>query len=299
LLLSLVAVVYSSSLAGWLRTPVGLAHPSCIHRVPSGSSINSESGRTIVTKPDGSLLQIPKCDHQPVFPQSNSSQDFAAGWQAWTTYQSSNPAGLSSFLGYFTIPNNPLEVDGQTLFMFTGLQNYNWIPGPNSPPAPSLFEIIQPVLQWGPSAGGGGNYWTLASWYVTIDAGFLISDLIPVNAGDSIYGNMTLIAPNSWYIGGTVVSSGTTVSLVATKNRLKVNQWAYCTLEVYNDGSTCGEYPTNPQLYSKLKLFEAKQVVTPTWQVNVTPDPICGEHATVESPSDVTIHFGNSVKRLT
>ena len=31
-----------------------------------------------------------------------------------------------------------------------------------------LFEndIIQPVLQWGPSCAGGGNYWSIASWYV-------------------------------------------------------------------------------------------------------------------------------------
>ena len=40
----------------------------------------------------------------------------------------------------------------RTIFLFNGIQNST--------------SIYQPVLQWGPSAAGGGNFWTVASWYV-------------------------------------------------------------------------------------------------------------------------------------
>jgi len=286
----------------WLLTPIGLAHPSCIHRVKSGAHAarkDTAVGKLQVQNPDGTTRDIPRCRYPVIYPKNNSTrtkrQSFAPGWQAWTTYQTTSPLGFTQFLGYFTIPDAPQEgSDSQTLFMFTGLQNSNWIPGPNSPPAPQDFEIIQPVLQWGYSAGGGGDYWTLASWYVTVYNGFLISDLISVNAGDTIFGNMTLLSPDTWYISGVLQSNGQATTLTADKTNLKTNPWAYCTLEVYDASGDCGEYPDNPQEYSKLQLYVGKSKVTPKWQQNVTPDPICGEHVTVESPTHVTIHFGSN-----
>jgi len=200
---------------------------------------------------------------------------------------------LQVFLGCFSVPDAPATSNDQTLFMFTGLQNENWIPGPNSPPAPDDFEIIQPVLQWGSSAGGGGPYWTLASWYVTVYNGFLISDLISVNAGDIIFGNMTLIGPSTWFISGVPQSSGLPTSLTATKKNLKVNPWAYCTLEVYGDSGDCDEYPTQPNVYTKLQVSDNKKQIVPLWKKSITPQPICGETVSVESPSQVTIHFNS------
>jgi len=301
LLILIVTLCGAIQLKGWQLTPVGLAHPSCIHRVPSGTEVNKINGEMFITKPNGAVSKIPKCDYPWVQPPSkkvnNSThvKDFAPGWKVWTTFQSKSPAGFSGFLGFFTIPDAPQNGDdGQTLFMFTGLQNENWIPGPNAPPAPQDFEIIQPVLQWGESAGGGGNYWTLASWYVTVYNGFLISDLISVNAGDTIFGNMTLVSPNTWLISGVVQSNSQATTLTAQKANLKVNPWAYCTLEVYDASGACGEYPDNPQTYSRLSLYQGNwQPVIPTWQTNVTPDPICGETVTVEDPTHVTIHFSS------
>jgi len=289
-----VAMVQANEdLSKWQRTPVGLAHPSCIHKVPSGSHVYTKDGEMFASSPDGSAEKIPRCLYPWNQAKKNVSvSDFAPGWQVWTTYQSMAAGGVTQFLGYFSIPDDPANADdGQTLFMFTGLQNSNWIPGPNSPPAPEDFEIIQPVLQWGSSAGGGGSYWTLASWYVTVYNGFLISDLINVNAGDTIFGNMTLIGPSKWYISGVVQSSNQATTLTATKKDLKVNPWAYCTLEVYDDTGDCGDYPTQPQVYTKLLISEGSKRVTPKWQVNITPDPICNEHATVESHDHVTLHF--------
>jgi len=70
--------------------------------------------------------------------------------------------------------------------MFTGLQSDNWVPVANEPSAPPTFDIIQPVLQFGGgSENGGGRYWGIASWYVTLNNGALYSDLIKVQPSKS------------------------------------------------------------------------------------------------------------------
>ena len=68
---------------------------------------------------------------------------------------------------------------------------------------------LVPALQWGPSAAGGGEYWSVASWYVggTSGASFTAS-LVPVNAGDE------LTAFSTW-CGGNGRTSITAVGLKA------------------------------------------------------------------------------------
>src|SRR2546429_6181885 len=52
--------------------------------------------------------------------------------------------------------------------------------------------IYQPVLQWGPSAAGGGSYWSVASWYVGGQDGVAFhSNLVRVNPGDVLVGVMS------------------------------------------------------------------------------------------------------------
>jgi hypothetical protein len=52
--------------------------------------------------------------------------------------------------------------------------------------------ILQPVLQWGPSAAGGGQYWAVASWYADGQGGTShYSTLVQVNPGDVLVGIMT------------------------------------------------------------------------------------------------------------
>ena len=51
-------------------------------------------------------------------------------------------------------PGPRARTHGQTIFLFNGIE-----PG-------DFSHILQPVLQWGPSAAGGGASWSVASWYV-------------------------------------------------------------------------------------------------------------------------------------
>jgi len=279
----------------WKLTPSGWAHSSCIHQVRNGAHVkkieNKGSMSFKVMNPDGSEEILQRCQY-PIGPAFSPEDQFEGGWQTWSLFE--NPTSLDSFLGYFTIPDVPKDYSQQTLFMFTGLQNFNWIPGPDAGPAPSDFEIIQPVLQYGPSAAGGGEYWTLASWYVTIDAGFIVSDLLRVTAGDTIFGNMTLIAPDTWFIYGKTLKGGVVTQITVDRPRLVSNPWAYCTLEVYDNSEDCANYPVTPQTYSKLFITSNGKPVIPQWQTNITVSPICNEHTTIESPTHVTIHFGSN-----
>lgn len=95
------------------------------------------------------------------------------GWQAYTKQNAGN---VTSFLGNFNIPAAPTSYNGQTLFFFTGMQNIDWVP-PETRPSES-FDIIQPVAQYGPSSAGGGNFWSMASWYVTLGLGTVYSKVV-------------------------------------------------------------------------------------------------------------------------
>jgi len=281
----------------WGLTPIGWGHSSCVHIVQNGAHVRrieptDGSSSYKVENPDGSSEILPRChfQFQSAFEQTES--EFEGGWQVWSTYQS--PTSFDSFLGLFTIPDTPQTYVSQTLFMFTGLQNFNWIPGPDQPTPPDQFEIIQPVLQYGPSAAGGGEFWTLASWYVTIDAGYIVSNLSQVASGDVVFGNMTLLDPDTWFIYGRTMTGGVVTQITVDRPRLVSNPWAYCTLEVYDNAGECSQYPTIPQVYSKLFLTSNKKQVIPQWTANITVSPICGEHTTIESPQQVTLHFGSA-----
>ncbi len=53
---------------------------------------------------------------------------------------------------------------------------------------------LLPALQWGPSAAGGGEYWSVASWYVGGTTGAVFhGELVPVNVGDELTGFISLV----------------------------------------------------------------------------------------------------------
>ncbi|KAH3757762.1 hypothetical protein Pelo_10439 [Pelomyxa schiedti] len=273
--------------ADWLPTPLGYAHSSCVHKVPSGSSAVRVGRKFVVTTPAGKTFETEECQYTPLMPTVA-----ADGWQIWTT-STSTSSSYETMVGMFTVPDAPVTYDRQTLFLFPGLQNLDWVPGPDSKPAPLEFEIIQPVLQYGPSSGGGGKYWALASWYVTVWAGYLVTDLITVQPKENIWGVMERIQDNKWIINGTVMSTGKTAMLTVDKTDLATNPYAYVTFEAYSGTSSCSELPTAPQVYTQLALTEGQPPVQvePSWVVHATSQPVCNEYASVESNTQVTLHF--------
>jgi hypothetical protein len=92
----------------------------------------------------------------------------------WTATQT--PGELATT---WRVPDVPASNVGQTLFYF-----------PSFEPAAGN-AIVQPVLQYGVSAAGGGSYWAIASWWVGPSGAARYSSLLPVNSGDTIRGVIT------------------------------------------------------------------------------------------------------------
>jgi len=284
----IVSVKVSEEKPHYIRTPYGLAWSSCVHSVESGSHVynDREIDQLRVKTPSGELFEFERCE-KPIIPKRGRSTPGDApddGWQVWTAYNQPSNKTFDSFLGYFNVPNSPSSWDGEILYMFTGLQDNNWVPTPATPvdTMPYPFDIIQPVLQYDGS-------WELASWYVGAD-NVVNTGFFPVSSGDSIFGNMTRLSPTDWFIGG--LTSAVNASFTVTDSTLVSQPWAYCTLEVYSIPDCNNFPPTNsPMEFTKLVLTSGGKVVTPTWVPMNNDADHCTAAAKVVSPTHVVITF--------
>jgi len=263
-----------------------------VREVPNGVHIEERDADMLLTHADGRQSTMPYCDTKngarPAFLEHVPGPlppDYD-GWEEYTSVENSD--GYDTFLGYFSVPDKP-AADPQVLYLFTGLQNINWIP--KATPLPTTpFDIIQPVLQYPASFG---NEWSVKSWWVTLNGGAMFSTELPVNSGDKIFGNMTRVGSQSYYIGSVIASSGKVTGITYTNSRLQSQPWAYNTLECYGC-QDCSTYPTQPSYFTDLQLFITKD--TPAhinWVPNQFPakDRKCHEGVDIVNDATVTIEF--------
>ena len=310
LLLAAVATATPETL--YSPTPYGQVLSHCVHEVPSGSHIKElPSGDTLVVPPNKGVkgYVIPKCDDRngtlPVLKRSvrKSVQGLPPNYDGWLQYTALNTSqvgltgGFDAFTNVMTVPDVPKDTP-QVLYFFPGLQNINWIPKVDPEPTPSNpFDIIQPVLQF---PGGFLNQgWGLKSWYVTVNAGALFSKEIKVKAGDEKLCNMTRLGETKWSVAGTLKSSGQSTTQVADNERLRLQPWAYNTLECYGC-SGCSTFPQTPIVFKENKLYQNGELITKIkgtdWQINPQPAEHleCHERTSVDpTTGDTTISFQN------
>lgn len=205
------------------------------------------------------------------------------GWLAYTAYKTTG-ATFDAFLGNFSVPTNPASYP-QVLYIFTGLQNVDWIPIVD--PRPATFDIIQPVLQY---PADSGSDWSVKSWYVTLSSGVLYTPEVPCRAGDVIYGNMTRVSGNTWFIGSTVTRNNKVAGLTVTRDRLKLQPWAYTTVECYGCND-CSYLPTNKLHFSGMSLWANNKLIVPTWAAYTSPHDVCNTVADILSPIAVDYSF--------
>jgi len=207
------------------------------------------------------------------------------GWAAYAKWLTTSD--FNFFGGYWTVPDTPSQTGLQTLFLFTGFQNSYFLAADDQKDAAVVTSIIQPVLQWGNSEAGDQKYWAIASWFVAGENA-VYSDLKgPLNSGDTIVGNMTLVtAPNKWTIETNDLTMGISSTLTAITDVEEID--AFITLEVYGI-SDCGDYPNGSDDFTNLYLEIGNKAVTATW----TPDTEvgCQEAVTIVSPTEVTVKF--------
>lgn len=229
----------------WVQVPGELIRPDCVHEIPNGATVEVGSDDQISgdVRMNGVLIaHYEDCPEAPIITRplgaSNSLENDPGtgnGWVEASNWLVSLGSGdnLDEIAGNWNVPTDP-STNGALIYLFNGME-------------PSTFKwILQPVLQYGDSPAGGGNFWGIASWLVGSKA--YHSPLEKVNAKDALRG-YTIITSVS---GGTIhwkvdAKDNTTGAFSYLNARTTGLQWTWAlagVLEVYGVTS-CSEFPAS------------------------------------------------------
>lgn len=268
-LLLLSLLLCSAHARAYASVSSKLAGSPCVTRVDDYSFDMEHVGENVVvtTHKTGEKIVVPPC--------TNHNLQHGPAWKAFAQFNATQ--GFSGLYGEWNVPNAPTGNTGQTLFWWNGVE-----PSDNS-------AVLQPVLQWGVSANGGGNYWAIASWFVSSTHGTIVSKLVQVKDGDIIIGANTMDSKGLWVINATSQNTGQSTSF--TYNPKIPYIYAYEVLEAYSI-TACTQYPSQGTVdFTKISVDVAGKSVTPKWQA-FTQQPItCNEHAEIKSDTEVVIHY--------
>ena len=251
---------------GYVRTPGGFRHKSFVHLVKPGQTITKRAGvsRLMDIKTNQLIATPGPSDPGPSFPGDGG------GWVTWATWTNTTGQAISRFATTWTVPPAPTTQSGQLIYLFNALEDQA---GDN---------ILQPVLQWGLSGAGGGNFWGVANWYVDSNNHAFCTDVVPVNVGDKVTGVVAAsIQANASFnytsefqgVPGTKLNVDGLSELVLAEE----------TLEAYTL-TQCSDYPnTAMTAMTAIDLQVMGNPAPVSWVRSVMDNPACGEHTAVVS----------------
>ncbi|KAJ7739420.1 hypothetical protein DFH07DRAFT_778696 [Mycena maculata] len=223
---------------GTALAPGGLVLTSNAHEVPVGGSVAHVGADVHVLDATGAVVKVVTPGPAPTRTK-NAKPAEATGWIAYASWLNTGSSPISSFKTTWTVPPVPATNHDQTLFLFNSIE-------PNSGDA-----ILQPVLQFGPSAAGGGSYWAVATWYLVGDSTFYTTP-VKTSAGATLDGIVTLTSSSGSsynYVSSFTNIAGT--SLTATGSAELT--WATETLEVYSVTEK-SDFPTGSTVFKDIDL---------------------------------------------
>ncbi len=294
---SVMAAQVPVDAAELVLTPGGYRHKSLVHQVEpehvldlaTGSfKMMHVSGREVA---DFGPLQI-RPAAEPLMPRNVTPHPqlapaLGSGWIAYAYWTNNTGHPVSRFATTWIVPPPPATDHGQTIFLFNGIQNSTM--------------IYQPVLQWGPSAAGGGSYWAVASWYADGQGGVAFhSNLIQVNPGDVLVGVMAQTAQNGTQFSYNCDFDGIANTSLPITNVQELT-WNIETLEAYGV-QQCSDYPNaNFTAFVNIDLQTSAGNPTISWTaVDSVTD--CGQSAQVVSNAnaggEVDIYYTQRVAGL-
>jgi hypothetical protein len=242
----------STDHSGWVQIPGELIRPDCVHEIPNGATVSVNDDDDQITADvtlNGALIaHYDACPEEAIVTRPHARTDgfartpFAStpgtgnGWveaDQWNVPLQAND-DIDYLAGSWTVPPYPAE-NGALIYLFNGVE-----------PSGGSW-ILQPVLQYGVSPAGGGDYWAVASWLVSANQAFH-SPLETVYPGNSIKGymEMTGVSGNtkSWDVETKNATTGASSYLSAEVSGQHWT-WAYAgVLEAYNVTS-CAQFPSN------------------------------------------------------
>jgi len=232
-------------------TPAGYLPRSAVHYIAPGYHLGVQNGR--LQKFESATGRLAE-DFGPVTVTPRPRVPAAQGWIAYT-YWSNTGTPITNFTTTWTVPSAPSTKGSQTLFLFNGMQDGTT----------ASSYIIQPVLQWGPSAAGGGKYWAVTNWYVSSSQAFYGS-LVTVNPGASLTGVMKQTA-----VSGSNYSYNSAFTGFPAASALQVNNvpqafWAAETLESYGVTNPSTMYPPNTDVaLTGIQILKGSTNATISW----------------------------------
>jgi hypothetical protein len=256
---------------GYVATPEGLYHRSCVIEIPDGAVLRYDG---VVIPKKGAKYKVPMtCSYPVLHSASNTRAAKQAPIQGPTISSNAvaNPT-LSGFLeeaafqpahhllqvtADWRVPTAPIVFAQQAYFNFPGL-------------AAAGSYILQPVVQFGVSGAGGGPYWSMTAWKCGLDGGpcFHYGALKKVNSGDLIHG--TVVGSNCigsichWLIGAVDQTTGTSFSQAVIDSQYYV-QGEGGDVEVKNT-SSCSQIPVNGVTYTNIAFVDENSThLTPSF----------------------------------
>jgi hypothetical protein len=215
--------------------------------------------------------------------------DTAHGWIAYTFW--SNPDTTKPITYYSTtwkVPEPPVLISQQTIFLFDGIQDG----------ATSTSYIIQPVLQWGVSAAGGGDFWAETNWFVSGNQAFF-GTLVEKGPTTTLQGVIqeTATAGGNYTYTSSFVGFPTSNSITATN--VPQATWAAETLEAYNVSNSNQQYPNSIDVpMSSIDILEGTTHPKITWKPVQAVSGSLQKAVVVSNSSsagEVDIHLRNKV----
>lgn len=184
----------------------------------------------------------------------------ASTGEAVADWYNTGSSPISTFSASWTVPSAPSVNSGQTIFISSYLE-----------PA-SASTVLQPILQWGASAAGGGAYWAITTWYVSGSSVYFTSPTT-VSAGQTVAALISLTA-----VSGSAYSYTAKFSNFPAAPGLQITNSAqlvaaYITLEAYGI-TQLGNYPSGSiAISTAISLMTGSP--SGSWTCHNDPDIAC------------------------
>jgi hypothetical protein len=287
---------------GYLITPNGYFHSSCVKQLAEGDVLRPDE--MAIQHKDGSFDAMTACAY-PHFTArgemvaTESSADAKGGeppyiGHSWmVAVQATTSSSYGEITTEFKVPPAPTSHDGQTIYFFPGMQDYN----------DSNGTIIQPVLGWDSDYS---NQWGIASWNCCTKGTQYESKPKPTATGHVIYGEMKdtcsagTLSCGSWNIITKDMNTGDTAELAKSGSQHQTFTWGFANvLEVYSVAK-CSDFPVGGSLeaYDVTVYNDKFQKTSPSWSLlkaweeNNPPikSPLCGYGGSFTS-SEATLKY--------
>jgi hypothetical protein len=264
LALSTALITQQTAQAGTqVLTPFGYRDSANVHRVLPNYELSIMA--------DGRIrMQNPTTGDYVDFAEPESVPQTTAPFtdNGWVTYAWWFNQGrpISYFDTTWSVPPPPSTYNGQTIFQFNSIEPRNG------------NAILQPVLQYGQSAAGGGEYWAIACWHVIGNHAFF-SSLQPVSPKESLTGIIKLLSHKGEKFSYSCQFSGVSGSKLIVHG-IRELVWLTETLEVYGVNQ-CTDFPnTAKSLMYDINVQNRGGYAPVAWSVT-NAETVCGVQTTV------------------